>query len=131
MYCCSAANSFPICWWRASTNDLAGDMAPTLTVPAEADRCCLRLEWRRGEAVRRIWLVVAGGRHVVGCLGVEQRCEVLDVPPPHSQLVLASAIRTDAALVAVVVRAEQLGQASEARRFDVDHLRRERERLDV
>jgi hypothetical protein len=62
---------------------------------------------------------------------VEQRCQVLDVAAPDTQLVLAAAIRAYAPFVAVVVRAEELRQATEARRLDVHHLGREGQRLDV
>ena len=52
-------------------------------------------------------------------------------PRPDGELELAAAVHPDAALLAVVVEREQLAQRPEARGLDVDHLRRERQRLDV
>src|SRR4051794_23411477 len=94
-----------------------GGHARTLTVPAETGRRDTRLERRLGQAVGWLGLVVARRRDVVGCVGVEERRQVLDVAAAHAELVLATAVGRDPALVAVVVGTEQLRQASEARRL--------------
>src|SRR5205085_10461512 len=121
MYCWEAANSFEICSLRAAAKSLSA-MRGTLPFPAEAGFRRLRLQGACRMARLRAVGVVAGRRHVVGRVGMEDRGQVLDVAAAGTQLPLAAAVGADVAVVAVVVRREQLAQRTEARRLDVDHL---------
>src|SRR5688572_28476723 len=122
MYCCEAANSLEICSLRAAAKSLFA-MDWTLLVPAEPGWG--RLGRQRAGRMPRLGRVgvVAGRRHVVGSVGVEDRGQVLDVAAARSELPLAAAVGADVAVGAVVVGREQLPQRPEARRLDVDHLR--------
>src|SRR5207248_10046696 len=96
------------------------------SAPAKARRRRLRVEWAGRQSGRQRGVVVARRRDVVGRVGVEERRQVLDLAAAGAELELVAAVGADAALGAVVVAGEQLRQAAEARRLDVDHLRRER-----
>src|SRR5581483_1671619 len=121
MYCCWAANSFEICALRASAK-LCSAMAepyrarhaPYLSgSPAEAGLVRRRLE-RAGRQPRlRAGGVVAGGRHVVRRVRMEERGEVLDLPAAGPELPLAAAVGPDALLGAVVVGLEQRPERTE------------------
>src|SRR5438128_2158010 len=76
------------------------------------------------QAVGRVGKVELPRRDVVGRVGVEQGCEVLDLPASAAELELPAAVGADRALLAVVIRVEQIAQAAEARGLDVDHARR-------
>src|SRR5207302_2772802 len=76
-------------------------------------------------------VVVAGGRHVVRGVRVEERGEVLDLAATRAELELAAPVERDSPLRAVVVAVEQRTEAPEARRLDVEPARREGQRLDV
>jgi hypothetical protein len=84
-----------------------------------------------GSPAARVDGVVAARREVVGGVGMKQGGEVLRLPAPRPELELAAAVGADAALGAVVVGGAEPGQRADPRGLDVDHPRRERERLDV
>ena len=90
-----------------------------------------RRQRARRQPRRGIVLVEADRREVVGRVGVKQRREVLGLAAARAELELAAAVGADAALGAVVVGGAELAQAADPRRLDVDHPRRERQRLDV
>src|ERR1700722_5235994 len=62
---------------------------------------------------------------------MEDRGQVLVLAAAHTQLELAAAIVAYAALEAVVIGIQQVAQAAQARRLDVDHARGVGQRLDV
>lgn len=62
---------------------------------------------------------------------MEQRGQVLDLVAAHPELAEPPAVHRDAVRRAVVVDAEQGGEAAEADRLDVDRARVERELLDI
>src|SRR5579875_471401 len=109
----------------------AGSGTGAGSTPAKAACAGFRRERAGGQAVWRVGQVVAGGRDVVGRVGVEERGEVLVLVATDAELELAAAVVADAALGAVVVGVEQVAQAAEARGLDVDHARRVGQRLDV
>src|SRR4051794_38068245 len=125
MYCCWAANSFEICSLRASAK-LCSAMVGSLLTPAKASLCGHRLEGARREPRFGTGRVVSRGRHVVRCVRVEDRGQVLDVAAARTELPLAATVGTDPVLIAEVVGGEQLVQRTEAGRLDVDHPRRPR-----
>src|SRR3954471_5604299 len=127
MYCCEAANSYPICSFSLSMKL----MALLSGTPAKADCAGAGRQRTRREPGRRVGVVVARGRHVVRRVRVEERGEVLDVAAARAELELAAAVHADAALLAVVVGLAQLAQATDPGRLHVHHAGRERERLDV
>src|SRR5215207_8444290 len=130
MYCCEAANSFEICSLSAS-GKLFPAIARSLSGPAEAGLAEGGLERAGGQAGRGAGRVVAGGGGVVRGIGVEDRGQVLDLAAAGPQLPLPAAVAPDVPLLAVVVGGEQLAERPEARRLDVDHLRRPGLALDV
>ena len=62
---------------------------------------------------------------------MEDRRQQLDLPAAGAELELPAAVRADVACGEPVVGVEQALEAAEARRLDVHHPRRERQRLDV
>src|SRR5581483_7622174 len=147
MYCWWAANSLAICSVRAAAKDSAAIGSPVSVVsrrryrnptgagalrgPAEARVRRSGLQRAVREAVGHARVVVAGGRDVVGGVGVEDRGQVLDLAPPHRLLALATAVDGDPLALAVLVDGHQLPQGPEARGLGVDRLGLPLERLDV
>src|SRR4029079_12594361 len=99
--------------------------------PPKAGRMCLHGQRARGPAIRRFDVVVAARGDVVRGVRVEDRRQVLDLAAADAELELAAAVALDPVFLAVLVELEERAQAAGARRLDVDHLRHERERLDV
>ena len=60
----------------------------------------------------RFRVVVGAGSDVVRALRMEERREVLDLPPARAELEHPAAVELDPVLLAVVVEAEELGRAS-------------------
>src|SRR5688500_18531990 len=92
----------------------------SLRPPAESGGLGVGRERARGQAGLGLERVVPGRRDVVRRVGVEERGEVLDLPAPGAELVLAAAVRAHAPLGAEVVALEQGLEAAEARRLEVD-----------
>src|SRR5436190_10008045 len=91
----------------------------------------VRLERARLEAGLRFRRVVATGRDVVRCVGVEERSKHLDLAAPDAELELAAAVERDPVLLTALVELEQAPNRPEARGLAVEASRRERQRLDV
>src|SRR5256886_3978491 len=90
-----------------------------------------RFERAGWKAFARLGVVVRARRHVVRRGRVEERGEVLDLPPAGPELEHAAAVERDALLLAVVVEVEQLAEEAEAGRLAVERPRRPGEPLDV
>src|ERR687898_3327751 len=108
----------------------AGSLLPRLA-PAEAGLARDGIHRAGGHAVRDRRIVVAGGRHVVGRVGMEQGGEVLDLPPTWTYLALPAAVDRDPLAIAVVVHRQHLAQRAEPRRLRVDRLRLALQAFDV
>src|SRR3984957_11181476 len=91
-------------------------------VPAEAQPRWSRLERTLRQAGGRLGQVVAGGRHVVRRIPMEQRGQVLDLATTHAQLELAAAVIADPMLGAVVKSIEQVPETAQTRGLYVHHL---------
>src|SRR5690349_13587153 len=109
----------------------SGGRSHNLFAPPESRRCGLRLKRARGQPRLGPGGVVAGWGHVVRCVRMEERGQVLNVPAAGPELPLPATVGADAVLVAMVVAREELVQRAEAGGLDVHHLRRPGTVLDV
>src|SRR3954452_3991144 len=106
---------------------------PGLGDPAKAELLDRRRQRADGEARlgRLLGVVVAGGRDVVGRVGMEDRGQVLDLAASLAQLQLSPAVGPDPLLLAVVVGGEEVADRPEPRGLEVNRpWRRPWHRLD-
>src|SRR3954451_5742662 len=123
--------------WRDGADLLRRGMRPAdagafvVASPPESRRVWLRPERRARKAAVRMLKVEFRGSEVVRGIGMEQRGQVLELPPPGPQLVHAPAVGADAVGDAVVIGLEQPADTAEAGGLEVEDAWSPGQRLDV